>query len=296
MNTENRTIYALGFFDGVHLGHQALLSACKELAQQHSCQAGAVTFTTHPDMLVSGKAPVLLNTIKDRKKLLYAYGAKLVWELPFDKPLMNTHWSDFLTALTENGAAGFVCGSDFRFGAGGVGTAKKLEAFCKKRGLPCAVVPQQTVDGLRVSSTAIREMLTRGDLEKANRLLGHRHILSGTVVSGKQLGRTIGIPTANIQLPPEILVPKFGVYAAEAIVDDKTYAAVTNIGMRPTVGGENITVEPWLLDFEGDLYGKMLTLSLHTYLREEQKFATLEALQAEIRKNAAQTREILKKI
>ena len=291
-----KTIYALGFFDGVHLGHQALLRACKALAAEHGCRAGAVTFTTHPDMLVSGKAPVLLNTIEDRKKLLCFYGAEVVRELPFDQRLMNTHWSDFLRALVENGAAGFVCGSDFRFGAGGNGTAKKLEAFCKKQNLPCAIVPQQELEGIRISSTAIRQLLAEGDVEKANRLLGHRHMLSGTVVPGRQLGRTIGIPTANLELPPEIIVPKFGVYATAVSVDGKSYAAVTNIGTRPTVKGENVTVEPWILDFAGDLYGKELTLTLHAYLREEQKFASLEDLQAEIRKNAAQTREILKKI
>lgn len=289
-------IFALGFFDGVHLGHQALLHACKELATQTGCQTGAVTFTAHPDMLVSGAAPVLLNTTEDRKKLLLAYGAERVLSLPFDRQLMNTHWSVFLEQLVAQGAAGFVCGSDFRFGAGGNGTAKKLEAFCQSHGLACAIVPQQTLEGIRISSTAIRTMLEQGELHRANRFLGHPHVLSGVVVPGKQLGRTIGIPTANMQLSDGILVPKFGVYAACAVIDDNTYAAVTNIGMRPTVGGDTVTVEPWLLDFDGDLYGKTLTLSLHAYLRPEQKFDSLEDLQAEIRKNAAQTREILKKI
>ena len=296
MLMKERTIFALGFFDGVHLGHQALLHACKALATQNSCQTGVVTFTAHPDMLVSGAAPVLLNTTEDRKKLLCAYGAEIVVALPFDRVLMNTPWADFLQQLLQMGAAGFVCGSDFRFGAGGHGTAETLQAFCQSHGLSCAVVPQQELEGVRISSTAIRSLLEQGDLEKANRFLGHAHVLSGTVIPGKQLGRTIGIPTANIRLAPGILVPKLGVYAASATVDGKTYAAVTNIGTRPTVDGDSVTVEPWLLDFDGDLYGKTLHLCLHAYLRPEQKFDSLDALQAEIRKNAAQTREILQKI
>ena len=293
---KERTIYALGFFDGVHLGHQALLAACKELATRQGCRAGAVTFTAHPDLLVSGNAPVLLNTIEDRKKLLHAYGAEVVWELPFDRQLMHTHWADFLQALVANGAAGFVCGSDFRFGAGGIGTAKKLAAFCESRDLPCTIVPQQELEGVRVSSTHIRSLLEQGDLASAIRFLGHPHMFTGTVVPGKQLGRTIGIPTANLQLPPEVQVPRFGVYACKALVDGREYLAVTNIGNRPTVGGDAVTVEPWLLDFEGDLYGKMLTLHFYEYLRPEVKFPSLEALQAEIQKNAAQTREILKNL
>ena len=292
---KERTIYALGFFDGVHLGHQALLHSCRRLAQENDCNAGVITFTVHPDGLVSGNAPALLNTTEDRKRLLYSFGMDRVVALPFDKALMTTHWSTFLTDLTEQGAAGFVCGDDFRFGAGGNGTAKKLAAFCESRGLPCAVVPQQEIDGVRVSSTYIRTLLQEGDMTRVEQFLGHPHIFTGKVVSGRGLGHTIGIPTANLEIPEVLLLPKEGVYACTANVDGKNYMAVTNIGSRPTVGGHRVTVEPWLLDFEGDLYGKQLTLSFHDYLRPEKNFSNLEELQAEILKNAAQTRKILEK-
>lgn len=295
MQTE-KTIYALGFFDGVHLGHQALLSACRDLAKQHGCRAGAVTFTAHPDGLVSGNAPALLNTIEDRKRLLQTYGMEVVFTLPFDKALMTTHWASFLNALVADGAAGFVCGSDFRFGAGGLGTAKKLAAFCEKRGLPYEVVPQQLLDGIRVSSTHIRQLLADGDLENVSRFLGHPHILSGEVVSGRGLGRTIGIPTANLEAPEGVLLPKNGVYACLAqVAVGEHYMAVTNIGTRPTVDGHHVTIEPWLLDFDGDLYGKTLSLAFVAYLRPEKKFDSLEELKAEIEKNAAETRKIFEK-
>ena len=293
MNTENRTIYALGFFDGVHLGHQALLRACRDLAAKHGCKAGAVTFASHPDALVAGKAPALLNTIEERKALLTNGGMEDIILLPFDKALMTTHWSVFLQQLVNTGAAGFVCGSDFRFGAGGSGTARKLQGFCESRQLPCAIVPQQELEGIRVSSTYIRELVAAGDIDRANTFLGHPHILTGTVVAGRGLGHTLGIPTANLALSPEIVCPRQGVYACKAFTEGNTYLAVTNIGSRPTVGGHQVRAESWLLDFEGDLYGKPLYLALFQFLRPEQKFDSLEELQAEIQKNAAQTRKIL---
>ena len=288
-----KTIYALGFFDGVHLGHQALLTACLELAKAAGVAAGAVTFTSHPDSLVTGKTPVLINTIEDRIGLLQHYGMESVIPLPFDKALMETPWEAFLEQLLAGGAAGFVCGDDFRFGYKGQGNAEKLSAFCKQKGLPCRVVPEQLLEGVRISSSHIRLLLEQGDVKTAAAFLGHSHILTGVVIPGKQLGRTIGIPTANLAAPEGLLLPKKGVYATRVLVEGNTCPGVTNIGTRPTVAGEGITLETWLLDFEGDLYGKALQLSFESYLGPEKKFASLEELQTEIHKNAAQTRKIL---
>ena len=148
------------------------------------------------------------------------------------------------------------------------------------------------MDGTTVSSTHIRALLEQGSIEQANAFLGHPHILSGTVVSGRKLGRTLGIPTANISIPEEVVTLPFGVYACKANVEEQEYLAVTNIGNRPTVGGHRVTVEPWLLDFEGDLYGKPLTLSFYSFLRRERKFPSLDALKEEIGKNALQTRKV----
>ena len=290
---QTKTIYALGLFDGVHLGHQALLTACRELAQAHACQAGVVTFTSHPDALVLGSAPALINTQGDRKALLQLYGICNIVELPFDKALMTTHWSAFLTQLVEYDAAGFVCGSDFRFGAGGSGTSKKVEAFCNSRSLPCQIVPQQYLDGVRISSTHIRSLLENGQVEQANRFLGHPHVLTGCVAPGQKLGRTMGTPTANLSVPAGQLCLKHGVYACKAFVEGQVYLAVTNVGMRPTVAGDHVTVESWLLDFEGDLYGKTLTLEFHKFLRPEVKFDSLEGLKEQIQTDAQQTRQLL---
>jgi len=286
-----KTIYALGVFDGVHLGHQALLKACSDLAKTEQCCAGAVTFGSHPDGLICGNSPKLLCTIKDRKQLIKHYNIDQILLLPFDEQLRQQPWQDFLSMLTEKGAAGFVCGDDFRFGYKGQGNARLLAEYCRERGLPCAVVPEQTLHGVRISSTYIRNCIEQGQMEEAVRFLGHPFCISGAVIPGKQLGRTIGIPTANLLLPEDVVTPKFGVYACKVCIDGKDYMAVTNVGTRPTVGGNHITVEPWILDFEGDLYGQTLTLRFYKFLRPERKFGSLEELKAEIIKNAAETRK-----
>ena len=286
-------IYALGFFDGVHLGHQALLTRCRQMAGEHGCATAAITFDRHPKSLFTDNPTVLISTVPDRKLLLHRYGMASVEVLPVTKEVMGQPWQAFLQNLLEKGAAGFVCGDDFHFGFRGEGNAEKLQQFCRDRNLPCAVVPEQTVDRIRISSTYIRRQIETGDMATAVKFLGHPYTLTGTVVHGKQLGRRLGIPTANLQFPAGLAIPKFGVYACRAIIDDKKYPAVTNIGTRPTVAGEGITVEPWILDYEGDLYDRDITLEFFRFLRSEQKFPSLEALQAEIRRNAEQTRSIL---
>lgn len=287
-----KTIYALGFFDGVHRGHGELLKECRQLADAHGCRAAAVTFSSHPDTLVLGNTPRLINTIEDRVSLLKDCGMDEVVVLPFDKAMMACPWQEFLHLLEENyHAAGLVCGHDFRFGNRGEGNAQLLATYCKEKGMPCAVVPEQTLDGIAVSSTHIRSLLEAGEMEEAGRFLGHPHMLTGEVVSGRKLGRTLGIPTANLALPEEVVKLPHGVYACKATVEGETYLAVTNIGSRPTVGGHRITVEPWLLNFDGDLYSKTLTLSFYRFLRPEQKFPSLDALKEEIVKNAGEVRK-----
>ena len=287
-----QTIYALGFFDGVHLGHEALLRECRRLAEETDCKAAAVTFSSHPDTLVLGKTPNLINTIEDRVRLLQSAGMDDVVVLPFDKQMRSMPWREFLTLLeTRHQAAGLVCGHDFRFGNRGEGNATLLQDYCTEKGMPCSIVPEQKLEEVTISSTHIRSLLEQGKMEEAARFLGHPHMLTGEVVSGRKLGRTLGIPTANLRLPEGVAQLPYGVYACKATIGENTYLAVTNIGNRPTVGGHHTTVEPWLLDFEGDLYGQELTIHFYRFLRSEQKFPSLDALKAEILKNAAECRK-----
>ena len=286
----NSYIYALGFFDGVHLGHQALLDAVKKLALPGA--RGVVTFLDHPDTLILGQTPGLINTPQDRELLLKHYGMDRIVTLPFDKKTQTTPWRVFLEDLREHhGAAGFVCGEDFRFGARGAGNAQLLEEYCREAGLPYAIVPEQTLGGSRISSTRIRQLLDDGDMEQAVACMGHPYILTGTVVHGHQLGRTLGFPTANLAFPKGLATPRFGVYGCTTPIDGKTYLAVTNLGTRPTVDGHHITVEPWILDYTGDLYGRSVTLEFHTFLRPERKFDSLTELKTTIQANAQQLRE-----
>lgn len=294
----NETIYALGFFDGVHIGHAALLSACRGMAAPRGCRAGVVTFGSHPDALVLGQPPRLINTAQDREWLLRErFHMDPVLTLPFDRQMRDMDWRDFLDMLREShDAVGFVCGADFRFGHRGLGSADSLAQYCREAGLPWAVIPEQTREGIRISSTYIRRQLETGDMKTAVAFLGHPHILRGKVVHGQALGRRLGIPTANLRLPEELAAPKFGVYACRAWVEGRVYPAVSNIGTRPTVSGHSVSVESWILDYSGDLYDREITLEFYFFLRSEQKFPTLEALQEEIRRNAQQTREFFARL
>ena len=290
-----KCVYALGFFDGVHLGHGGLLTACRELADELGADAGVVTFSAHPDTLVSGNTPGLINTLEDRDRLLRKnYRMDRILSLPFDRAMMVTPWQDFFRRLLgEFSACGIVCGDDFRFGHRGEGNAEKLLSACREARIPCIVVPQMNLGGLRISSTHIRNLIEMGLMEHAIHFLGHPHTLTGPVVRGHQLGRRLGFPTANLLLPEGLAVPKFGVYACRCLVDDVRYPAVTNVGTRPTVAGVGVTIETWILGYEGDLYDREITLEFFKFLRPEIRFPSLTDLQEAVRSDAEKTKEIL---
>lgn len=289
---KQQRILALGFFDGVHLGHGALLRACRALAEEKGVEAGAVTFTTHPDALVSGKDPGLINTPADRQRLMEElYRMDTVIALPFDKAMMAMPWQDFFRLLREQyGAVGLVCGHDFRFGRRGAGNPEVLRRACAEAGMDCVVVPEQKIDGVTISSTYIRQLLELGHMETAKRFLGHPHFLTGQVTQGRKLGHKLGFPTANVPIPAGIVCPRRGVYACKVRVDGRAYTAVTNVGSRPTVEGHQVRAESWILDFEGDLYGREIRLEFHYFLRPEKKFESLERLKAAVLADGARAR------
>ena len=286
----NERVFALGFFDGVHIGHQALLKACRKLAAQLGCETAAITFDAHPKSLFSDRVPPLISSAWDRQNLLRQYGMEHIQCFPAVREVMLTPWGAFLEQLVEHGAVGFVCGDDFHFGHKGEGNAQKLQEFCDQHHLPCIIVPEQSLKGQRISSTLIRRLLEEGEMESATKFLGHPHILTGHVLHGQKLGRKLGVPTANLVIPAGVVVPKFGVYACKANIGGIRYPAVANVGIRPTVNGTGITVEPWILDFEGDLYGQEIQIEFYRFLRPEVKFETLTALQQQILEDAAATR------
>jgi len=290
-----KRVIALGFFDGVHIGHGALLRRVSQVAKELGAIPAALTFDRLPK---HGADTLLLGTAEDRRLLMeQLYGIEEVDVLTFDRAMMEMPWQQFVTDVLANrfSAAHVVAGHDFRFGHKGEGNPEKLEALCGELGIGCDIIGRVELDGVTVSSTHIRTLIQQGEMEEACRFLGHPHVLSGEVVHGKALGRTIGIPTANLIPPANLLMPAFGVYATRVVTEEGSYPAVTNVGERPTVDdGNTVTVEPWILDFEGDLYGRIIRVEFYKKLRGERKFASLEELQAEIFRNADQTRAYFK--
>lgn len=299
MQNENRVI-ALGFFDGVHLGHGALLRRVAEEAARLHAIPTALTFDRHPKSFAGGKPVPLINTPQDRTDLMRAqYGIEDVVVLPFDRAMMEMPWDRFVSeVLVERfRAIHVVAGHDYRFGYKGMGDPARLKALCSELGIGCDIIQRVELDGVTISSTHIRRLIEDGNMEEANRFLGHPHVLSGEVLHGRQLGRTIGIPTANLVVPPHIIVPAHGVYATRVVTSDGTYPAVTNVGVRPTLeDGRGVTVEPWILDFDEDLYGKRIEIRFYQQLRGERKFASLEDLKREILQNSEQTRRYFQSI
>lgn len=292
--TQDRVI-ALGFFDGVHLGHAALLTLARKRANAMGLRAAALTFDTHPDTLVFHQPVPLINTIEDRKWLMETrFGLDEVLVAHFDQAMMEMPWESFVDdyLIGALGAKHVICGHDFSFGYRGQGSPARLRRRCSLHGVGVDVVDKVVRGGVTISSTHIRQLIRQGDLEGAAQLLGHCHFLSGPVAHGKELGRRLGFPTANLPLPTGILAPAFGVYAAKVTLPNGgSYPAVTNVGIRPTVHDSlGPLVEAWLMDYDGQLYGETIRVDFYTRLRGEQKFPDLESLKAEVLRNAQQTR------
>ena len=289
-------VIALGFFDGVHLGHGALLRRAAEEAKKRGCESAVFTFDRPPKEVITGVPCPLINSPEDRAELVRRlYGIDEMIMVPFDDEMRTTPWDRFVTDILVGryGAVHLVAGHDHHFGHRNQGSPELLKEKCAELGLGCDIIPAVTLDGVTVSSTHIRKLLEEGDVETARAFLGHPHVLTQTVGHGRQLGRTIGIPTANLVAPPHVLLPKRGVYAAKiTLPDGRAFGGVTNVGVRPTVNnGQDVTVEPWILDFDGDLYGQAIRVEFYRRLRDERKFDSLAALRSQIETDAVKTRE-----
>lgn len=289
-------VIALGFFDGVHLGHGALLRRAAEEAKKRGCESAVFTFDRPPKEVITGVPCPLINSPEDRAELVKRlYGIDEMLMVPFDDEMRTTPWDRFVTDILVGryGAVHLVAGHDHHFGHKNQGSPELLREKCAELGLGCDIIPAVTIGGVTVSSTHIRKLLEEGDVETARAFLGHPHVLTQTVGHGRQLGRTIGIPTANLVAPPHVLLPRRGVYAAKiTLPDGRAFGGVTNVGVRPTVNnGQDVTVEPWILDFDGDLYGQAIRVEFYRRLRDERKFDSLAALKSQIETDAVKTRE-----
>lgn len=289
----NKRVIALGFFDGVHLGHGALLKLCKQRSEELGATPAAFTFDISPASLIQKKPVPLLTTPADRARIMrLLYGMEEVIVAHYDEEMMHTPWRDFVVnyLVRDHQAVHLVAGHDFRFGYRGEGDPQKLQALCAELGVGCDIVPRVELEGITVSSTYIRSLIAEGEMARAVRFLGHPFVLTDKVAHGKKLGTSLGFPTLNLRLPEALVCPRYGVYVTEAVLENgETYPSVTNIGVRPTVDdGSAVTVETFLLHFQGDLYGREVRLHFHDFLRPERKFDSLEALRAEVMHNAEQ--------
>ena len=288
-------VIALGFFDGVHLGHAALLQRTVEEAAARGVTPAVFTFDRVPKEVITGIPCPLINSPEDRRDLLRRlYGIQDIIMVPFDDEMRTTSWDDFVTEILVKRyhAVHLVAGHDHHFGHKNAGSPELLVEKCKELGLGCDIIPKVEIGETTVSSTYIRRLVELGQVERAAQFLGHPHVLTQVVRHGRRIGHTIGIPTVNLTAPPKVLVPSYGVYATRVFLPDgSSYMGVTNVGIRPTVAnGNDVTVETWLLDFEGDLYGQTLRVEFFHHIRDEVRFDSLDALKAQITADAETTR------
>lgn len=284
---------ALGVFDGIHLGHRAILAAAVGEARRHGLVALACTFEPHPlEVLQPARAPLPLTTLEERLALIAETGIDATVIVAFTPEVAalepETFVRDVLVGALK--ARDVVVGFNHRFGRGARGDAALLEALGPRLGFRAHVVAPLSVDGIPVSSSEVRQALQAGDLERAARLLGRPYSVEGEVVRGAGRGRTLGFPTANVKTHRPLPLPA-GVYACRAFLGADRYPAVINVGVRPTFGETELLVEAHLLDFSGDLYGRRLRLAFLRRLREERKFPDVEALRRQIALDVAAARE-----
>lgn len=296
---ETKTVIALGFFDGVHMGHGALLRMAVRRAQEKSCRSAAFTFDRSPREFVTGKPVPLLTTPAERAGIIRTqYGVEDVFVEPFDKTMMTMPWEDFISGLLvkKYHAAHLVAGHDFRFGHRNEGDVEKLRSYCAANGLGCDIIPRVELDGVTVSSSYIRTLLEAGEVARAAKFLGHPFSMEGTVRHGDGIGAKRLFPTANLIPEEHLLIPARGVYATRAYLPGgEICVGVTNVGVRPTVSEANrVSVETYLVDYEGDLYGKPLRLDFCEYLRPERRFASTQELHDMIARNAREAAEIVR--
>lgn len=284
----NGRAVAIGVFDGVHWGHKAIFQQLARASSEKGLEALALTFEKHPaELLAPNRAPLYINTLSQRIELMHAAGVDSIVVGDFSPALANLAREDFIKNVLRDKlqAKCVVVGTNFRFGRDREGDIRYLNEVAPTHGMGVAVVSAVIVNGGPVSSTRIRALIERGDVEAASKLLGRRFALRGTVVVGQQVGRTIGFPTANISTEPRQLIPARGVYAVESNVAGTMYNGVCNIGVRPTFDGSNQTIEVHYAGFEGDLYSQQLDVVFCRRLRDEMKFETPEHLVEQIRRD-----------
>ena len=285
-HSTKKTILTLGTFDGVHIGHKKILERITQNTENGKYESLVLTFFPHPRMVLQEKSEIkLLNTIAEKTKLLEATGIENLIIHPFDESFSRLTAEEFVHSILVDQfhIQKIIIGHDHRFGRNRTANIDNLIAYGAEYGFEVEQISAQEIQDVSVSSTKIRKALTEGKMDLANEYLGYDYFLSGKIVKGKQLGRTIGFPTANIEIEEDYkLIPKTGVYAVKALIDQKEIFGMMNIGFNPTVNGQKQTIEVNLFDFDADIYDKEIEVSLLHFLREEQKFGSIDLLKEQL--------------
>lgn len=281
-----KTIVTLGTFDGVHLGHNVILDKICNIAKEENLESVLLTFFPHPRLIVSNDSEIkMLNTMAEKAMLLEQKGIQNFIIHPFDKLFSELSPKEFVeqVLIKQLNIQKIIIGYDHKFGKNRAADFNDLIAFGNEYGFEVEEIPAKQVDEVSVSSTKIRNSLLEGNISLANAYLGYSYMLSGIVTKGNQLGRTIGFPTANIEVSENYkLIPKNGVYIVTAIVNNQTIFGMMNIGIKPTLGDNVPTIEVHLLDFSEDIYGQEIQVNVIERLRDEQKFESFEALKSQL--------------
>ncbi len=284
-----KSVITIGTFDGVHIGHKKILERIIHSAQELDCESTVLTFFPHPRMVLQDHSSVkLLNTIDEKTVLLEKTGIDNLIIHSFDKEFSRLTAEDFVTTVLVNqlNIQKIIIGHDHRFGRNRTADINDLIEYGKEYGFEVEQISVQEINEIAVSSTKIRNAILEGNIALANKYLGYNYFFSGEVVKGKQLGRTIGFPTANIQIKEDYkLIPKNGVYIVKSTFEKEIIYGMMNIGNRPTVGGENQTIEVNFFNFDRDIYAKLITVEILECIREEHKFESVEALKTQIQKD-----------
>lgn len=291
--SEYETFTALGFFDGVHLGHREVILEAVKCSQKLGIKSCVFTFSRRPKSILKNEPDMLLTSENKKIRLIESLGVDLLYIVDFTE-LMGLSGEEFVQDILIETlhCRGVVCGFNYHFGKGGKCNSDSLVQICEKYN--CEAVSRKPIlyDSKCISSSRIRNSLEYGDIHSANEMLGYEFGYCLEVVHGRQLGRTIGTPTINQAFPENFCLPKFGVYVSKVTVNGKKYRGVTNIGIKPTVGSDKPVSETWILDFSGDLYGKEVDVRLLSFIREEKKFASIDELKQQILKDGETAKSI----
>ncbi|MCH2034214.1 MAG: bifunctional riboflavin kinase/FAD synthetase [Tenacibaculum sp.] len=285
----HETYVTIGTFDGVHIGHQKIIKDLVKQASENNKKSALLTFFPHPRMVLQKDASIeLINTINERIDLLEKTGLDYLIIHPFSKEFSRLSAMDFVRDILVNQlrVSKLIIGYDHHFGKNREGNIEQLTEYSHMFNFDVQEIPAQDIDSVSVSSTKIRKALKEGSLKTANNYLGYNFTIKGTVVDGKKIGNKIGFPTANIEVKEDYkLIPKSGVYVVQSTIDNNIIYGMMNIGNRPTVNGNHQTIEVNYFDFDNDLYGKSIEIELLYFLREEEKFESLDILTSQLKQD-----------